>query len=266
MGAVATSCGSDLVIGPEMPYWPGPVWLGRYPSLGCVQRYSPRLFVGTRTYDLGPTHGEGSRSHAKLPFLSQEFRATMAPRPYLSIQENLVLVDCIREVWKLYGREDAVEAITHKWKTNLSVNTQEYLVDFFLRGMCGVRPGRAPDAVVSRILAGLRAKDAQEQLRAAWLACWWKCPQAADELDRLIRSGDTTIRRVAARALARAGEMDKLLEHFHDPDPVVRLAVVEAMQLHGRQKHFDVLYQDRRDADKWVREAKAQTFEVNPKL
>jgi HEAT repeat protein len=84
-------------------------------------------------------------------------------------------------------------------------------------------------------------------------------------LDHLIRTGDTAIRRVAARALARAGEMDRLLQHFRDRDPIVRLTVAEAIQLHGREEHFDALYQQLDDADRWAREVKAQAFAVKPK-
>ena len=40
--------------------------------------------------------------------------------------------------------------------------------------------------------------------------------------------------------------------------------VVESLQLHGDQDDFDALAKHSADKDRWVREAKFQTMEVNP--
>jgi len=258
----ATSSSSDEVIQRTMPYWPGPVWMGRSRGLGCIQRYSPRMFVGARRYDLGATHGEGNREAAKVPFLSQEHRALMAPRPYLSMQENTQLLDSLRPVYALYDKPGPVQAITHKWKTNLSIVAQEYMMDFFLTNVCGITPGKAPEKVVKEILAGIKSSDAGKQLRAARLAGWWKPKLAAEGLDRLIGSKDPAVRAAAAKALGRVGDMKRLVKHIRHADPTVRLAVVEAMHVHGDEDVFEVLAEHETDKDKWVHEAKCQTMNL----
>ncbi|KKL90700.1 hypothetical protein LCGC14_1902060 [marine sediment metagenome] len=264
VAACATSCSSERCMKPEMGYWGGPVWMGKPTAgLGCVQRYQSYMFVGARSYDMGFS-GEGHASHAKVPFLSQEFRGLIAPRPYLSIQEEPTLIDSLRPVYKLYGQADKVQIIAHKWSTNLPVNVQEYMVDFFLKGMRGVKAGAAPEATVKQILAGLKSSDPASQLRGCRLASWWKPAATAAELDRLVSSTDPAVRRAAAKALGRVGDMKRLIRHIKHTDPVVRIAVAESMHTHDDTDAWEALAENQSDKDKWVREAKFQAMQVNP--
>ncbi|OPX24701.1 MAG: hypothetical protein B1H04_01590 [Planctomycetales bacterium 4484_123] len=152
-----TSCSSDEVITNDMHYWSGPCWMGSSRGLGCIKRYQPCMFIGTRRYDIGQAAGEHGVVTPKLPFLSQECRALAAPRPLLSIQEDPHLADAVRPAYELYRKGRNIAAIAHKWKTNLPVNVQEYVLELLLERLCGVRPGQAPKAVVAEIGAGLES-------------------------------------------------------------------------------------------------------------
>ena len=264
VAACVTSCSSDEVITDSMAYWGGPSWMGGSRGLGAVRRYQPYMFIGTRRYDLGVSHGESGVSAPTLPFLSQEYRALVAPRPFLSIQEDVHFMEAVLPVYELYGKADAVACITHKWKTNLPVNAQEFMLDFLLERMCGIQPGKPPEPIVKQILANLGSKDAARQAQAARLAGWWKCKQAVKELDGLLGSKDAAVRRAAAKALGRAGAVKQLLKHLKHADPVVRLAAVESLQLHGDQDAFHALARGPADKDRWVGEATFQTLEINP--
>lgn len=229
-----------------------PPWTGRSSGLGCVARVRPMMMSGNRPIDVRGT----------LPFLTQEMLALIAPRPYLGIQNSQELHECIRTVWKLYGKQRALEAIEHKWKENQPVNARDYTTDFFLRHLRGLNPGRCPDAAAKQILADLKSADAARRLRAMRLAAWWRCKPAKAELAKHISGRDPAHRRAAAKALERIGAMDELLKHLKHPDPIVRLTVVEAMQLHGTKEAFDALADNDSDKEKWVRECKAQTIQV----
>ena len=264
VAACVTSCSSDEVITNDMHYWPGPVWVGRSRGLGCIQRYQPRLFTGARTFEFGAIEGEHGLTNPKLPFLSQEYRAAVAPRPFLSIQENAQFMDSIRPVYALLGKPDAVRVIAHRWKTNIPVVVQEYVVDFLLAELAGVRAGKAPAEVVEAIQAGLKSETPAARLRACRLASWWRPPSAAASLDALVGSKELPVRRAAAEALGRIGDMKRLVTHLTDADPVVRLAVVEAMHSHADTDAWEALAENESDPDKWVREAKFQTMQINP--
>ena len=270
VAAVITSCSSDEVISNNMAYWGGPSWMGGSRGLGCIQRYERYMFVGTRKYELGESLGERGVAVPTLPFLSQEVRAMAAPRPFLSIMEDSTFTDSIRPAYDLYGdKAGEVTAIAHRWKTNLPVVAQEYMADFLLRNVCGI-DAASPEAakIAPTILAGLKGEDPAGQLRAARLAVWWKCADkdVVAELEKLVKfSKDVAVARTAAHALGRAGAMKVLIQQIKHPDAGVRLAVVEAMQLHGGDDDFDVLRQNASDVDRWVREAKFQTNEINPK-
>jgi len=264
VAACVTSCSSDEVITNDMHYWPGPVWVGRSRGLGCIQRYQPRLFTGTRTFQFGAAEGEHGLTNPKLPFLSQEYRAAVAPRPFLSIQENARFMDAIRPVYALLGKPDAVRVITHRWSTNIPVVVQEYIVDFLQAKLAGVHPGKPPADVLGKIQAGLKSDKPAEQLGACRLAGWWQPGSVAAGVDALIGSKDVAVRRAAAKALGRIGDMKRLLPHLTDADPVVRIAVVEAMHTHADTDAWDALAEHESDPDKWAREAKFQTMQINP--
>ena len=264
VAAAVTSCSSDEVITNDMHYWPGPVWVGRSRGLGCIQRYQPRQFTGTRTYEFGAIEGEHGLTNPKLPFLSQEYRAAVAPRPFLSIQENAPFMDSIRPVYALLGKPDVVRVITHRWTTNIPVVVQEYIVDFLQAEVAGVRAGKAPADVIQAIQTGLKSDSPAAQLGACRLASWWRPPAAAAGVDALIGSKDVAVRRAAAKALGRIGDMKRLLPHLTDADPVVRLAVAEAMHTHADTAAWEALAEHESDPDKWAREAKFQTMQINP--
>jgi hypothetical protein len=197
-----------------------------------------------------------------LPFLTQEMLALIAPRAYLGIQNDLGVHECIRPVWKLYDRERGVEAIEHKWKENQPVNARDYVTDFYLRHLCDINPGKAPEPVVQGIMSDLGSQDAGKRLRAVRLAAWWRCKQAQPELAKHLKAEDPALRRAAANALERVGAMKDLLPHLTHPDAIVRLTVVEAMQLCGDNAAFQALDDHMADTDKWVRECKEQTIQV----
>ena len=264
VAACVTSSSSDEVITNDMHYWAGPVWVGRSRGLGCIQRYQPRQFTGTRTFNFGEIAGEHGLTNPRLPFLSQELRAAVAPRPFLSVQEDRQFMDSLRPVYAVLGKPDSVQAITHRWKTNVPVIAQEYVVDFLLAELAGIRAGEAPAKVIAEIVTGLKSGSPADQLRACRLAAWWKPPQASASLAALIGSKDVAVRRAAAKALGRVGDMKRLLGHLTHADPVVRLAVVEAMHAHADTEAWEALLENESDADKWVREAKFQTMQINP--
>ena len=58
--------------------------------------------------------------------------------------------------------------------------------------------------------------------------------------------------------------MKQLTGLISDPDPVVRITVVEAMQLHGDEAAFEALAEHQEDKDRWAREAKFQTMQIHP--
>lgn len=249
IGACVSSVSGNLVL-PRSYHFPP--WTGRSSGLGCVARVQPMMMSGNRPIDVRGT----------LPFLTQEMLALIAPRPYLGIQNNQELHECVRTVWNLYGKGRALEAIEHKWKENQPVNARDYTTDFFLRHLRDLRPGQCPAPVAERIVADLKSADAARRLRAMRLAAWWRCAPAKAELARHLTSKDPAQRRAAAKALERIGAMDELLVHLKHADPVIRLTVVEAMQLCGTKAAFDALAENESDADKWVRECKAQTIQV----
>ncbi len=245
----------------DPPFWADGKTMGGI--IQCVERADPTMYQSRRRVNYAP-----------LPFLSQELMALIAPRPYLCINHGMGAGrqettatgarDCIWPVYKLYGRPKAMEMVEHRWGTNEPVNARDYTVDFYLRAMCGIHPGKVPEATVREILAGLRSGEKDRQVRSSWRAGWWKCREAADELAKLVSGQDVLRRRVAAKALQRIGDMDRLWEFVKHKDPMVRMCVIEAMQIHGTQETFEPLAQDETDPDKWVKEAKWQTLQVNP--
>ena len=249
IAACVCSCSGNVVLPREYHF---PPWTGRSSGLGCVARVQPMMMSGRRPIDVRGT----------LPFLSQEFLALIAPRPYLGIQNDQNIHECIRTVWGLYGQPGALEAITHKWKENQPVNARDYVVDFFLRHMRGLQPGKAPESIVAKVLKDLDSSDQGKRLSAMRLAAWWRCKQAKPHLVKHLAGEEPVLRRAAARALERIGAMKELLPYLKDPDPIIRLMVVEAMQLYGDKAAFDALDKNLGDKDKWVRECKEQTIQV----
>ncbi len=249
IGACVSSCSGNLVLPREYHY---PPWTGRSSGLGCVARVQPMMMSGNRPIDVNGT----------LPFLTQEMLALIAPRGYLGIQNSQELHECVRSVWKLYGQERALEAIEHKWKENEPVNARDYVTDFYLRHLRGISPGKCPQEVGREILAGLKSGEAAKQLEAVRLAAWWRYEPAKAELVKHLAGKDVPLRRAAAKALERIGAMKELLPHLTHEDPIVRLTVVEAMQLSGGKAAFDALAEHESDKDKWVNECKAQTIQV----
>jgi len=245
----------------DPPFWADGKTMGVI--IQCVERADPKMYQSRRRVNFAP-----------LPFLSQEVMALIAPRPLLCINHGMgagrsETTDtnartCIQGVWKLYGRPGAIEMIEHRWGVNEPVNAREHTVDFYLRAMCGINPGKAPAATVEAILAGLRGKDPGVRVAAAWRAAWWKCAAAKADLAKLVAGKDLVARRVAAKALQRIGDMDLLWTFVAHKDPMVRLCVIEAVQLRGTEAMFNALAADETDPDKWVAEAKWQTLQVNP--
>jgi hypothetical protein len=222
--------------------------------MGIATRTDPKMFYSARAVPTQP-----------LPFLTQEMMAFPAPRPLLAINpEDPLLLEAVRPVWKLYGKGELVEAIQHKWGTNQPVNARDHTVDFFLRAMCGVEPGKAPPEAVREILDGLRAGKGDRRIASARLAGWWRCGQATADLAGLVRDDNPALRRAAAKALQRIGAMKEMTPHLLHTDPIVRLAAVEMMQVVGTKEAFDLLARNDQDEDRWVNEAKWQTLQVNP--
>jgi hypothetical protein len=235
-------------------FWSPPFWARQGDNMGMASRTAPKMYYSARTVSTQP-----------LPFLTQEMMAFVAPRPLLVINaENGDLFESVRPVWKLYGRGRSLEMIAHKWGTNEPVNAREHTVDFLLRTLCGIHPGRAPAGTVREILAGLRRGKAAERVVAARLAAWWRCKEATKDLVGLLGHKDLVLRRAAAKALQRIGAMKEMAPHIEHGDPMVRLAAIEMMQIHGTEDLFNALVEDDQDEDRWVNEAKWQTLQVNP--
>ena len=235
-------------------FWSPPFWARQGDNMGMATRTTPTMYYSARRVSTQP-----------LPFLTQEMMAFVAPRPFLVINaDHPDLFEAVRPVWTLYGKGQFLELITHKWGTNEPVNAREHTVDFFLRTLCGIRPGKAPEGTVREILDGLRADQLGNRIVAARLAAWWRCKEATPLLVGFLNHKDLVLRRAAATALQRIGAMKEMAPHIKHPDPMVRLAAVEMMQVHGTEDVFDALVKDDQDEDRWVNEAKWQTLQVNP--
>jgi len=245
----------------DPPFWADGKTMGGI--IQCVERADPTMYQSRRRVSYRP-----------LPFRSMEMMALIAPRPLLCINHgmgagrggstNTGVRLHLLPIYKLYDRPKAMEMVEHRWGSNEPFIGREHTVDFLLRAMCGINPGHAPEATVKEVLAGLRSSDRDEKLLAARRAGWWKIDRAAEELSRMVPSQDLMLRRVAAKGLQRIGDMEELWKYVQHKDPMVRMGVVEAMQLHGTEETYDVLRQDETDPDKWVKEAKWQTLQVNP--
>ncbi len=258
-------------LGPTRPYdtafWDAPFWADGT-AVGAhvygADRAQPALYQSKRKIPEKP-----------LPFLTQELLALLPPRPYLCVNHMMgagrgqktdpAVMHCLAPVYRLYGRPKAMEMVEHRWATHHPVHARHYQVDFFLRAMCGIDPGRAPEATAREILADLGSPQRARQLLAARRAGWWRLAQAKQPLSRLIGGDDLLLRRVAAKALQRLGDMDELMKHYRHPDPMVRLAVVEAAQLHGSEEVFDRIAKEVYDPDRWVWEAKNHALLISPK-
>lgn len=255
---LATFVVSSTCHGLVQPYtaafWSPPFWARQGDNMGIATRTDPKMFYSGRTVATNP-----------LPFLTQEMMALAAPRPLLAINaDRPELFEAIRPVWKLYGKGQFVELNAHKWGTNEPVNARDYTVDFLLRTLCGIAPGKARPETAKAILDGLRSEKLEERREAARLAAWWRCKEATPVLAGLVNHEDVVLRRASARALARIGAMKEMIPHLHHPDPMVRLAAIEMMQLVGTEDAFRALAKEPRDDDRWVNEAKWQTLQVNP--
>lgn len=267
LGACAASVSwFDPVVPYTTDYWGAPFWATGYKFAEftrTAERSSPEMYCSNRKANTNP-----------LPFLTQEMLACMAPRPYLGIQQglgyggkssNTAVIDCIRPVWEVYGKADRVELIEHKWQTNQPVNMRDYVTDFFLRSLAGINPGQCPEDVAKRIVEGLGG-DKDKQLGACRLAAWWRCKQAVPGMAKLLASEDAALRRSAAKGLERCGAVEQLLPALTHADPVLRLAVVECLWLHGdgQKQAWKAMAADERDSDPWVKEAKWQALQCNP--
>lgn len=255
LACFVASCTCHKIVAPyTAAFWSPPFWARQGDNMGIATRTNPSMYYSRRTVATNP-----------LPFLTQEMMAFVAPRPFLAINpDSPELFEAIRPVWKLYGRERLLEVISHKWGTNQPVNARDYTVDFLLRTLCGIYPGRATEATAKAILDGLRSDDLPTRVASARLAGWWRLKEATQPLLACLESKDATLRRAAAKALHRIGAMKEMIPHLKHPDPVVRLAVVEMMQVAGTEEAFRALAKDDRDDDRWVNEAKWQTLQVNP--
>ena len=249
------SCPCHAAVRPyTTAFWRAPFWARQGDNMGIATRTAPTMYYSARTVPTDP-----------LPFLTQEIMAFVAPRPLLAINpDNPDLFEAVRPVWGLYGKADLLEAVAHKWGTNEPVNAREYTVDFLLRAMCGIEPGKATDKVAGEIVAELRSGRRERQTLAARRAAWWRCKQAAGPLAKLVTSDDLLLRRAAAVALRRIGAMEEMTPHLKHADPMVRLAAVEMMQVFGTREAFAVLEKNDTDTDRWVNEAKWQSLQVNP--
>jgi hypothetical protein len=238
----------------DAPFWGPPFWARQGDNMGIATRTNPAMYYSRRSVATNP-----------LPFLTQEMMAFVAPRPFLAVNpDSPELFEAIRPVWKLYGKERLLELVSHKWGTNQPVNARDYTVDFFLRTLCGIYPGRAPETAAKAVLDGLRSEDVAAKTAAARLAGWWRLKEATAPLVGLLDSKDAALRRAAAKALHRIGAMKEMIPHLKHPDPIVRLAAVEMMQVFGTEEAFRTLAKDPQDDDRWVNEAKWQTLQVNP--
>jgi len=267
IAAVVASCSW---LGPTRPYssayWDPPFWAdGRAMGsiIQCVERASPEMYQSRRRVNYRP-----------LPFLTQELLSLIPPRPYLAINHlmgagrsataDTSLRECLIPVYNLYKRPWAMELIEHRWGTNEPVNARDFTTDFLLRAMCGIRPGHAGAAVVKEVLADLRSGDKAKQLRAARKAAWWRIKEGKADFSKMVGSADAPVRRAGIKALERTGDMNALFKHVAHKDPVVRMTVIEAMQLYGTEETFEILAENEMDRDRWTKEAKWQTLQVNP--
>jgi len=264
IAAVVASCSS---FGPTKHYgaafWSPPFWAAGSSGFACISRSSPEMYFSRRRVNYRP-----------LPFLTQEMVALIAPRPLLQINPGMgpgvgarastALAECIRPVWALYDRGWALEVIDHRWKTNEPVNARDYTVDFYLRAMCGVAPGKCPEETTKRLLADLRGDSPARQLRACRLASWWRCRAAGPPAAGLIDVKDAALRRAAAKVLQRIGDMETLWQHAAHRDPIVRMIAFEAVQLYGTREMFLTMARNETDPNTWAAEAKWQTLQINP--
>ena len=235
-------------------FWSPPFWARQGDNMGMATRTAPKMYYSARSVQTRP-----------LPFLTQEMMAFVAPRPFLAVNPgNPTIFESIRPVWALYGKDKLVEVVLHKWGTNEPVNAREHTVDFYLRAMCGIYPGRAPKETVKRILDGLRSGKGEARIVAARTAAWWRCKEATKDLLGFLNHKDLVLRWAAAKALQRIGAMKEMAPHIKHPDPMVRLAAIEMMQTVGTEEAFEALVKDDQDDDRWVNEAKWQTLQVNP--
>jgi hypothetical protein len=251
---VASSTCHRVVLPYTSAFWSPPFWARQGDNMGIATRTDPKMYYSARSVATEP-----------LPFLTQEMMAFVAPRPLLAINPDQPdLFEAVRPVWKLYGKGQCLELVAHKWGTNEPVNARDYTVDFLLRTLCGISPGKAPPETVKAILDGLRSDRLEEKTVAARLAAWWRCKEAAPQLVGFLSHSDAALRRASAKALQRIGAMKEMMPHLRHPDPPVRLAVVEMMQIVGTEDAFRALAKDDQDEDRWVNEAKWQTLQVNP--
>jgi len=255
LACFVASCTCHGIVQPySAAFWGPPFWARQGDNMGMATRTNPTMYYSARSVRTQP-----------LPFLTQEMMAFVAPRPFLVINADRPdFVEAVRPVWKLYGRGRFLELIAHKWGTNEPVNARDYTVDFFLRTLCGIHPGKAPEKRVKEILDGLRSDDLEEKIVAARLAAWWRCKEATRDLVGFLNHKHLVLRRASANALQRIGAMREMAPHIKHPDPMVRLAAIEMMQIHGTEDVFDALVEDDQDEDRWVNEAKWQTLQVNP--
>ena len=238
----------------DSAFWSPPFWARQGDNMGIASRTNPGMYYSRRSVATNP-----------LPFLTQEMMAFVAPRPFLAVNaDSPDILEAVRPVWKLYGKGQLLEVVSHKWGTNQPVNARDYTVDFLLRTLCGIYPGRAPEATGKAILDGLRSDGLAARTAAARLAGWWRLKEATEPLLGLLDSKDPALRRAAAKALHRIGAMKEMVPHLKHPDPIVRLAAVEMMQVFGTEDAFRALAKDPQDDDRWVNEAKWQTLQVNP--
>ncbi len=238
----------------DSAFWSPPFWARQGDNMGIASRTNPAMFYSRRSVATNP-----------LPFLTQEMMAFAAPRPFLAVNpDNPDLLEAIRPVWKLYGKGQLLEAVSHKWGTNQPVNARDHTVDFFLRTLCGICPGKAPEATAKAVLDALRSDEPVAKTAAARLAGWWRLKEATEPLLRFLDDKDVALRRAAAKALHRIGAMREMIPHLKHPDPIVRLAAVEMMQVVGTEDAFRALAKAPEDDDRWVNEAKWQTLQVNP--
>ncbi|HUT36259.1 MAG TPA: HEAT repeat domain-containing protein [Planctomycetota bacterium] len=255
LACFVASCTCHNIVGHYSgAFWSPPFWARQGDNMGIASRTNPAMYYSRRSVATNP-----------LPFLTQEMMAFVAPRPFLVINANSPdLFEAVRPVWKLYGKGPLLELISHKWGTNQPVNARDHTVDFLLRTLCGIYPGKAPEATAKAILDALRSNDAGVSIPAARLAGWWRLKEATEPLLGFLDHKDVALRRAAAKALHRIGAMKEIIPHLKHPDPVVRLAAVEMMQVFGTEEAFRILAKDREDDDRWVNEAKWQTLQVNP--
>ena len=279
---LAALAASNSWFQPTAPYtaafWGPPYWAtGSGQGLGdATERASKEMYCSNRDVAISP-----------LPFLTQQFMALNAPKPLLTINHGLAYggkianngaIHAIWPAYELYSKNPPVEMIGHKLGSNFPPNVRDHIVDFFLRAMADVNPGHADQDTEKKVLAELQSDDPARQIRACRLAGWWRCAAAVPALVKLLgqpkedpkaevqlTDPQLPLRRAAAKALERCGAVKELFAYVKDPDPVVRLTVVEAIFIHGADKPtWKALEKLEFDREKWVKEAKWQTLQVNP--